>query len=767
MTHREPLALLVACLSGVTTAPAQDPCSPDAAPCGKAAAAFAGLNAIADRPIPGTDDDFLTRGADDDTDLLHCNLEIELFPPTATLSGNNTMTVRSLVDGLAQFTFRLRSNLTISAITLNGTTSIPPASVQPVGNYGRQVNLDRIYNRDEIFTLRIDYGGAPVSLGFGSLVFSQQGGAPLVYSLSEPYYAGTWWPVKDGDALDPGDNLDKFTIDTAIIAPAALTSVSNGLLVGIDDLGTRRRFRWSTNYPTASYLVFFSTTAYNTWSSEYAYPGGTMPVEFAIFSAADSPSNRAAWERCIVMLETYRPIFGEYPFIDEKYGIYHFGFGGGMEHQTYTGQGTFSERVTSHELGHQWWGDNVTCRTWHDTWLNEGFATYTEALWLERMPGSSGFPAYHSAMNSRRPSTVGDSVYVYDTTSVGRIFSSDFTYRKGAWVLHMLRHIVGDSTFFQILADYRATFQQSAATTDEFAAVAAATSGRDLNAFFQQWVYLPGAPTYEYGWRNITVAGSRYVQLFIHQVQSATYPVFAMPIDVRVNRPGGSIATLVQNFAAIQHYLIPVTASATGVVLDEWDWILIEGKTNVSYVDGPPKVVSVAPAINAQLALAASPVQAVVQFSEPVTASIDDFSVAGLEGAVPFTLEYDSATYRAVLAFDGALPAGRYSVTVHSTLRSSAAGQELDGEITSAPNGLPSGDGIPGGDAVWTFHVRPPCPTDLNGDSNIDLADLAVLLSNFGTTSGASPDQGDLNSDEAVDLADLAIFLATFGTACP
>jgi aminopeptidase N len=255
-----------------------------------------------------------------------------------------------------------------------------------------------------------------VSAGsFGSVAFTTQNGQPLFQTLSEPYYSYTWWPCKDGDVSTNGDNSDKFTAQVAITAPDTLTSVSNGLLQGTDVIpGAKKRFRWATNYPTSTYLIFINTTVYNQWQQIYTYPGGTMPVQFSIYPANDTAGNRSAWENCLNMLAAYRPYYGEYPFVSEKYGIYNFSFGGGMEHQTYTGEGTFSENVTAHELGPQWWGDNVTCKTWPDIWLNEGFATYTECLWAEHKPGSTGLPAYLAAIQARRPSAVSGTVYRTD-----------------------------------------------------------------------------------------------------------------------------------------------------------------------------------------------------------------------------------------------------------------------------------------------------------------------------------------------------------------
>lgn len=327
--------------------------------CGKAHALIARLRA----GLEPSDDD---RGGGDrealgDTDLLHSALDIEIVPATATITGTNTMTVQSKVEGLTQFTFRLRNQFTITAALLNGTT---PVQVTSTSTTTRMAMLDRPYHADEVFTLMIAYTGVAVPKGFGSIEFTSQNGQPLIFTLSEPYYAYTWWPIKDGDMGDPGDNSDKMTVELAVTAPDALRTISNGLLQGVDVLpGGRTRYRWATNYPIATYLICFSSTNYNQWTKTYDYGTGTMPVEFSIFPTDDTPGHRAAWEKCVDMLAVYRTIYGLYPFINEKYGIYEFGFGGGMEHQTYTGEGTFSENVTAHELSHQWWGDNVTCKT--------------------------------------------------------------------------------------------------------------------------------------------------------------------------------------------------------------------------------------------------------------------------------------------------------------------------------------------------------------------------------------------------------------------
>ncbi len=726
---------------------------------------------------------YTDREAFTDTDLLEVDLDIEIDPATGSIAGSNIMRVRSLVDGLTTFTFMLRSNFTIGTVTINGGTVL--AAPVATGSYGRQLTLDRAYNAGEEFTVRVPYSGIAVSRGFGSIEFQTQNGVPIVATLSEAYFAGTWWPIKDGDFGLAGNNDDKSIGRLAITAPNTLKSVSNGLLEGTDVVaGGKTRYRWRTNYPTATYLYFFGTTNYNQWQRTYNYPlsgGGTgsMPVQFSIYPADDTPGNRAAWERTLDMLPVFRTVFGEYPFINEKYGIYQFPFGGGMEHQTYTGQGTFNESVTAHELGHQWWGDNVTCKTWNHIWLNEGFATYSEALWLERQSGAPNASALQAAMNARRPSQVSGTVYVPDGAAgvgnMNRIFSSTYSYRKGAWVLHQLRHVIGDAAFFQTLANYRAQFTGRGATTDDFANVASATSGMDLTNFFQQWVYSGGAPAYDFGWQTVNLGGQNYLRLSIAQTQDPSWGVggvFSMPIDVRIDTTGGALTVVVQNTARTQHFLIPIPAAATNVTLDEFDWILNTGETGVAYVNGPAKIIAVTPAIGSSSAMAPSSVQVV--FSEAVNATAGAFTITGPGGNVTATFAYNPGTRTATLTPTAALAAGTYTVNVASTITTVASGQALDGEIVGGA--LPSGNGVGGGNASWTFTVEPSCIADIDDgsgtgtpDGGVTIDDLLYYLGIFeGGSVAADVDDGSGTGtpDGGVTIDDLLYYLLRFESGC-
>ncbi len=658
------------------------------------------------------------REAIEDTDLLHIDLEIEIVPGgSPNIIGTNTMTLRSNVDGLSVFTFRLRDQYAIANPTINGST---PVAVAGLSATTRQATLDRAYNLGEEFTLTIPYSGVSQSAGFGSIEFTSHGpqGDPIVASLSEPYYAYSWWPAKDGDFGLPGDNSDKFSADISILSPDTMITASNGALMGVDPLpGGRHRYRWSTTYSIATYLVAISSTNYNQWTQMYTpLGGGAMPVLFYIYPEVDTPSNRNAWGKVVNMLTVLRDFYGEYPFVEEKYGIYNFPFGGGMEHQTFTGQGStaFGEGITAHELGHQWWGDAVTCETWSDIWLNEGFATFTECLWEEYKTGMQNPSAYFSCMQGKKPSAVNNSVYVppAETNSVSRIFSSTYSYRKASWVLHMLRGLVGDSTFFDILAAHRAAHEGSAATTDEFAAVASDTYGQDLTWFFSQWVYLIGAPAYAYGWQTIHVAGQDYLLARIQQTHTestSNWPaVFTMPIDLVATVGGFPQTETVWNHVRTQWFVIPIGAPATAMQFDPNQWVLRTAASLATYVPGPPAIVATSPAPGADLDIGMNIDEISIYFHTNVNANVNLFSLVGQNtGVRSFQLISGSNVNPVVLQLDQPLVADNYTLTVSSAVTAANSGMFLDGEIADPadPSSLPSGDGVPGGSALIRFTI--------------------------------------------------------------
>jgi len=703
-----------------------------------------------------------------DTDVTHCLLDIEVLTSTSpkSIAGSNTLDVTSLIDGLTQFTLDLRSNMAVDAVTVNGSSA----------SYTRKENqivisLGSTYNTGQSFQVKVTYHGSPSSRTFFSSFsfFNTHNGSTIASTLSQPFQAHYWWPCKENwEYID-----DKFTMDMWVTVPNSMVVASNGLLQGTDALsGSRLRYRWNESYPIATYLVSFAATNYTKQTYYYNHPGGSMPIEFYIYPEAVSESQPYLAD-IVQAVATYSDVYGQYPFINEKYGIAQFAWCCGMEHQTMTSQGAYTnERRNVHELAHSWWGDYVTCKTWHDVWLNEGCATFSEAVWQEKRPGGS-YQAYIDQMLSRKPSLFADTVYCYDISDINRIFNTNYTYNKAGWVVHMLRFVLGDAAFYAGLRDYRDAYGGAAADTSDFQAVMEAASGQDLTWFFDQWVYGRGGPYYKYGWRQDDINGQHYLRYYINQYQRETlptYPYFKMPLEIAVTTESGTQSHTLWHEHEKQWYLVPVDGTVTSVVFDPEIHVLWANNKSITYVNGPPQLMAISPFPDA--ALPGSEVVSAVQlqFSEPVTYSGTDFSVVGsLTGAASFTPVYDSATYTVSLQFDTPLIGGQvWTVTVFDTLLSQAGGLGLDGELAGP---LPSGNGVPGGNAVFSFTLGqplPPCPrplADADSDGDVDLDDFASFQ-NCLTGSGAIGDPSipaicgcfDHDGDGDIDARDLNLF---------
>jgi hypothetical protein len=269
------------------------------------------------------------------------------------------------------------------------------------------------------------------------------------------------------------------------------------------------------------------------------------------------------------MIGAFEDRFGPYPFPGEKYGMAEFSWGGAMEHQTLTSYGEYAvdgwdtnDWIVAHELAHHWWGNRVTLASWEHIWLNEGFARFSEALWYESLGGIKGYRDWMREM--WRPTFPGALVppdYLFNST----------VYMKGAWVLHMLRGIVGDPVFFTALRSYGDRHAFANATTDDLIAVFEEAAGSDLGWFFEPWVYGTGRPIYDATWE--VIEGTELtLDLWIEQKQSE--PPFRMPLEIEIEDEWGRYRHTVVDSLSLQHFLLPLRAHPAGLRLDPDDWIL-------------------------------------------------------------------------------------------------------------------------------------------------------------------------------------------------
>jgi aminopeptidase N len=315
---------------------------------------------------------------------------------------------------------------------------------------------------------------------------------------------------------------------------------------------------------------------YTTYTSYIHYTGSTdstLLQNFFYDTATFVPQYKINFDSLTYMVDYLSTLYGRYPFWKEKYGVCYSTLPGGMEHQTMTTIGTTLTPLIAHELGHQWFGDHVTYRTWPHVWLSEGFATYTEQLFVNKFWGSAAAYTYRKGQYNNVMSVAGGRVFVDDTTSPSTLFDQRLVYYKGAGVVHMLRfQAPSDSVFFALLQTYQQQFANGFATTEDLKALAESMYGISLDSFFNQWIYEKGYPTYSASWNQ---SGSTvYVKL--QQTTSVPLSVHAFDMPIEIELKSGLVDTIVKvyNNSATQYYSFTWNTTVDSVFIDPNLWII-------------------------------------------------------------------------------------------------------------------------------------------------------------------------------------------------
>ncbi|HPG40075.1 MAG TPA: M1 family aminopeptidase [bacterium] len=494
---------------------------------------------------------------------------LDLFPDikSETLYGRVQVRGTVLSDVMEWAGLSLWAGMQVNSIVSSANTADTLDFIQKEEIDILLIKLERPFLKGEEICFTIDYQGRPQNSGYDAFDFGSQLDKPMIWTLSEPFGAKSWWPCKD-TATDKPDS-----IDIRVTVPQELTVVSNGSLRSKTAVGDNYIWWWHEQYPIAPYLVSLAIYEYDIHYDNYIYNDGadTMQIQFYNFPGVYE-QYKGDMQKVKGMITLFSRLFGEYPFVEEKYAQADFLGGGAMEHQTCSSFSFFGEWVYVHELAHQWWGDLITCSDFHHIWLNEGLTTYCEALWYEARYKNYTASDYQMSMNLYLgPGTV----YVEDPEH-DNIFDGGLSYAKGSWIPHMLRHIVGDSTFFVILQEFYKSPLHSygTATSEDFKTLCEQLSGQELETFFQQWIYEEGHPHYYYYWNwEKTTNGLYRVFGQIKQVQSVG-PVFAMPLDITIQTENGDTTFVMLNDEKYTDFEYLVTAQPVMVLLDKDNWIL-------------------------------------------------------------------------------------------------------------------------------------------------------------------------------------------------
>ena len=479
-----------------------------------------------------------------DYDVSSYIIDIEVSDTTTYVGGSATINCIAIVP-IDTFAFELISEYIIDQILINGIE---------YSNYFLEsdnvlVPIAEVLEGVAI-SAQISYHGKPSSTGFFSGVTNDSSTywqKSVTWTLSEPFAAKYWFPVKQV-LQDKADSAWIF-----LTTASANMVGSEGLLTDVVDLGNGKlRYEWKTKYPIDYYLLSFAVAEYQDYSV-YAHPAEMKDDSLLIQNFIyDSPGNledkKDQIDKTVEIIELYSDLFTLYPFHEEKYGHCQTQLGGGMEHQTMSTMGNFTFHLIAHELGHMWFGDNVTCATWSDIWINEGFATYSDYLANEFINGWEVGKEFMIRTQNNAMSIPDGSIYIPEDEiypgNEWRIFSGKLSYDKGAAIIHMLRHeIQNDDLFFDVLKSFQTNYGGGTATGEDFKETAENITGLNFNQFFEQWYYGQGFPQYNFKYwtddQNTFFLSSTQTTSSLHTV------FYNMLLDFRLHFIDGS-DTLVQ-----------------------------------------------------------------------------------------------------------------------------------------------------------------------------------------------------------------------------
>jgi len=492
-------------------------------------------------------------------DLLAHKLQLEVDPAKHYIKGEVTTEFRAL-ENTDTIVFDLSDNLQVASVTTEQETL----------NFIHEnneliISFTKGICENAIEKVTITYAGTPNKNADGNgFITTTHNNTPSLYTLSEPHGSKDWWPCKE----DLNDKIDE--IDIIITAPKAYKAVSNGVVLSEEENGDVVTTHWQHNYPISSYLVGIAVTDYEVFSQTIERNGHSFDIVNYVY-----PESRVKAEEytkvTVDIMNHFQDLFGAYPFKDEKYGHAEVEYGGGMEHTTISFMGNFSRSLIAHELAHQWFGNKVTCDSWNDIWLNEGFATYLSGLVEDHLDGEQDFINWKRGKIASITTSRNGSVYVKDEKldNVGRVFSSRLTYNKGAMVIHMLRTKLGDEVFFQGVRNYLndEELAYGYADTNQFKAHLEKASGTDLQEFFNDWIFGEGYPSYDVAWYQDEKSE---VSITMNQTQSnrkVDYFEMNVPFLVIGTQGEEKFITLDHNFNG-QQFTLAVDFEISNIVFD-------------------------------------------------------------------------------------------------------------------------------------------------------------------------------------------------------
>ena len=442
------------------------------------------------------------------------------------------------------------------------------------------IQLDQTYNPGDTVEVGISYHHNNVE---DAAIYVNNG---FFFTDCEPEGARKWFPCWDKPS-------DKARLDMTVKVPSSVKIGSNGVLTDSTQVADTLWYHWVSDFDIATYLMVLSGKVDYQLDIVYWHklsnPDDSIPIRF-YFNAGENPD--PIEQMICPMTDWYSEHYCEHPFHKNGFATLNDEFTwGGMENQTLTSlcQSCWSESLVAHEYAHQWFGDMITCGTWADIWLNEGFATWSEAFWYESY---AGYAAYKADIDGNATYYLGHNPgwaisepdWAVNTPPAGILFNYAITYTKASTVLHMLRYMLGDSLFFASMHAYATNddLRFNSAVIPDFMAIVNEVTGEDYDWFFNQWIYEPNHPQYQntYNFEDLGT-GQWQVNFYTEQVQSNP-EFFKMPMEVKIRFEDYSDTTIhVMNDANQQYFSWVFNVRPVGFQFDPGNNIVIKQQSTI------------------------------------------------------------------------------------------------------------------------------------------------------------------------------------------
>jgi aminopeptidase N len=499
-------------------------------------------------------------------DLQHLKLELSFDLDARKLMGTATLRMAPLSGDLRELTLDSAA-LNIESVTVGGGKLAFHSSGEQL-----VVTLDKQYP-----------AGAPLDF---VIKYNTQPKRGLFFVFPDKYHPDRPKQIwANGDTAGgnnrywfPGYDFpnDKTTTEMLVTVPAGWQVLSNGKLVS----SAGNTFHWLQDKPMSTYLISLVAGEFDKGGDKW-----TVPVEYYVphGKAADIPRT---FGRTVDMLQFFSTNIAPYPWAKYSQAMVDT-FGGGMENTSATTEGAsailgaaaFEDRkagtdsLIAHEMAHQWFGDLVTCADWRHTWLNEGFATYFEALWEEHAYGRDVFDwkELQAARGMTQFPSAGSVVPKTDSDTNG---AYNLIYNKGGWTLHMLRGQLGDAKFWKAIQHYTKKFIYQNATTNDFVEAVSEATGQDVEWLFDQFVYKPGHPEFDVSWDYNGENRLLHVSVKQNQKVDGKPAPFNVPVEIEAVGDHLSQSFRLQASGAAQDFYFGLNERPETVLFDPRDIIL-------------------------------------------------------------------------------------------------------------------------------------------------------------------------------------------------